>query len=244
MKCDIKRVFVRGDTHGDYDWLADWCIENFTTIRDVLIILGDSALRFESALKAREIARKTSVSAKPITIFAVRGNHDRPFTNQWQLDCNLMKCPLLDDRNPPMWHDKEFPNIWYFMDYGVYYIKEKKFLIVGGAYSVDWEYRQFHHWTWYPEEQLTTDEWFDLFDLVYNDTFDYVLTHTCPYDWRPTDLFMKFIDQSKVDSTTEEQLQYLTKIITWHHWYWGHFHADRDYGDGRRMFYNDIVQIL
>ena len=82
-----------------------------------------------------------------------------------------------------------------------------------------------------------------LFDLVYDDTFDYVLTHTCPYNWRPTDLFMKSVDQSKVDNTTEKQLQYLASIIAWHNWYWGHFHGDRDYGDGRRMFYNDIVEI-
>ena len=54
---------------------------------------------------------------------------------------------------------------------------------------------------------------------------------------------MKSVDQSKVDSTTEKQLQCLASIIAWRNWYWGHFHGDRDYGDGRRMFYNDIKEI-
>ena len=244
MKSNINRVFIRGDTHGDYDWLREWCNDNNTTRDDILIILGDSGIRFEGALTARECARKSFIRSMPITIFCVRGNHDRPFVNQWQLDCELVNCPFLDDKNPPMWHDIEYSNIWYFMDYGVYYIKNKSFLIVGGAYSVDKDWRIFNHWTWYPEEQLTVDEWLDLFDLTYDRGFNYVLTHTCPYDWRPTDLFMKSVDQSKIDSTTEEQLQYLSSIISWEHWYWGHFHGDRDYGDGRRMFYNDIIQIL
>lgn len=240
----INRVFCTGDTHGDFDWLRNWCINNQTTTNDILILLGDSALRFEGAHKAREQMRKSAVSKMPITIFVVRGNHDRPFCNGWEADCRLEHHPDLGDMSAPMWHDPEYPNIWYFADYGRYFIKNKVFLVVGGAYSVDKEYRQLMHWTWYPEEQLTNDEWLDLFDLVYDYGFDYILTHTCPYEWRPTDLFMKNIDQSKVDTTTEEQLSYLEKIITWKYWLWGHYHADRDYGDGRKMFYHDIDQIL
>lgn len=240
---EIKRVFIRGDTHGNYDWLREWCNDNNTTRDDILIILGDNSLRFEGALTARERARKSFVCSMPITIFCVRGNHDRPFTNQWQLDCELIPNPMLNSFNPPMWHDKEYPNLWYFMDYGVYYIKNRSFLIIGGAYSVDKFYRLAMHWTWYPEEQLTRDEWLDLLDLVHDRKFNYVLTHTCPYEWRPTDLFLKNIDQSQVDSSTEEWLSDVNKYINWEHWYWGHFHADRDYGDGRRMFYNDIVEI-
>lgn len=50
----MGRIFIRGDTHGNYDWLREWCDKNNTTTDDILIILGDSALRFEGALTARE----------------------------------------------------------------------------------------------------------------------------------------------------------------------------------------------
>ena len=41
---DYNRVFVRGDTHGYFDWLPDWCKENHTTTNDLLIILGDAGI--------------------------------------------------------------------------------------------------------------------------------------------------------------------------------------------------------
>ena len=46
MKYNINRIFVRGDTHGNYDWLKEWCYDNNTTTNDILIILGDNGLRF------------------------------------------------------------------------------------------------------------------------------------------------------------------------------------------------------
>lgn len=238
------RVFIRGDTHGDYTWLSEWCAENETTTEDILIILGDNTLRFEGANKPREQMRKELVSKQPITILAVRGNHDRPFRNGLEWDVELTKCPFVADSDPLMWYDNTYPNIWYFQDWGEYHICGRSFLIAGGAFSVDKEWRLLMHWTWYPEEQMTHEDWLNLFDWAHDRGFDFVLSHTCPFEWQPTDLFLKSIDQSKVDNTTERQLSYLASIISWHHWYFGHFHDNRDLAEDIHMLFDKVVRII
>lgn len=238
----VNRVFITGDRHGDFDWLPDWCRENQTTTDDILILLGDHALRFEGANRPREVNRKKLVAAQPITIFALRGNHDRPYYKEdgtvWE-DIELTECPLLDNRDygglllfeDKMWHDKTFYNIWYFQDGKEYFIKNKNFFTYGGAYSVDKEWRQLMHWTWYPNEIVSSGEHAAALDTIDHHHFNYVLTHTCPTDWQPVDLFMRGLDQSKVDTRMEEYLDDVLRYIGgYEHWYFGHYHANRDYG--------------
>ena len=57
--------------------------------------------------------------------------------------------------------------------------------------------------------------------------FDVVLSHTCPYSWRPTDLFLKGVDQSTVDNTMELWMDELKDTFIWDHYFFGHYHADR-----------------
>ena len=261
----INRVFIRGDTHGDFDWLPDWCRENKTTTNDILILLGDHALRFEGIKKPREAMRKQLVAAQPITIFALRGNHDRPYykedDSEWD-DIELKVCPLLTQEyvssnlkcyDDEMWHDKDYPNIWYFQDGGHYCIKNKTFFAYGGAYSVDKEWRQLMHWTWYPNEIVSSRRHCEILDIIDHRHFDYVLTHTCPTEWQPTDLFMKNIDQSKIDHTMEKYLSdVLRHIGGYNYWYFGHYHDNRNYGkmseyewNGETiMLFDKIVRII
>jgi 3-oxoacid CoA-transferase subunit A len=63
--------------------------------------------------------------------------------------------------------------------------------------------------------------------LATNDSFDLVLSHTCPYRYRPTDLFLPFIDQSAVDTTMERWMDELHDHIRFKTWLWAHYHADR-----------------
>ena len=51
---NYNRVFVRGDTHGYFDWLPDWCEENHTTKDDALIILGDASILYYGPTKNKE----------------------------------------------------------------------------------------------------------------------------------------------------------------------------------------------
>ena len=241
----INRIFIRGDTHGDFTWLSDFCEGYETTIDDVLIILGDSALRFEGPNSFREKHRKEIVAALPITLFVLRGNHDRPYDVGG--DVILTECPLLDESpwySRAMWHDESYPNIWYFQDGGQYKIKDKTFLTIGGAYSVDKEYRQFMHWTWYEGEQLDRETQLDILDNVDHGRFDYILTHTCPYSLRPTDLFLTGIDQSKVDNSTELWLEDVFNCVEFSYWLFGHYHENRCYGRVDKYEWHGEVEML
>ena len=45
---------------------------------------------------------------------------------------------------------------------------------------------------------ITREEFCNILDKIDHHYFDYVITHTCPEAWMPTDLFMKGVDSSKI----------------------------------------------
>ena len=93
----------------------------------------------------------------------------------------------------------------------------------------------------------------DILDKIDHQSFDYVFTHTCPEDWQPTDLFLSGINQSKVSKRMEQFLTTVSEIIDFKHWYFGHFHDDRENIDYNRthggqgnvsMLFNKIVRVM
>ena len=124
-----------------------------------------------------------------------------------------------------------------------------KTLSLPGAYSVDKYYRLARHLTWYKDEQLDEKEMELGRNLCRNEApFDLVLSHTCPYPYEPTDLFLAGLDQSTVDSTMERYLGEIEFNLDYKRWAFGHFHADRLYpwADGRQMlmlFNENVVNL-
>ena len=139
--------------------------------------------------------------------------------------------------------EKEFPYIRYFKDGGTYMIDGKRVLTIGGAYSVDKEYRLARGSGWFESEQLTADERAKIFNRVCGQHFDVVLSHTCPLDWEPIDLFLPFIDQSTVDKTMEIWLNEVKDIITFDLWCFAHFHKDREERPFVEQLYESIVPL-
>lgn len=238
----INRIFIRGDTHGNTDWVPDFCKENKTIKNDVMIILGDSAFRFEGPKNSREIARKSATNNYNLTFFILRGNHDRPY-NEGE-DVSLTQCSLLDKSNPPMWHDQNYPNLWYFQDGEKYTIKDRTFLTIGGAYSVDKFYRLSRGWTWYENEQISDELHLDILDRFHDLRFNYILTHTCPISWEPTWLFINGIKQSMVDKSTEYYLEDVLRYISYDHWFFGHYHDDYYFGKISQYDWNGDTTML
>ena len=68
---------------------------------------------------------------------------------------------------------------------------------------------------------------------------DVVLSHTTPYQYRPTDLFIPGLDQSTVDSSTEKWLRDIEERLVYEKWYAGHFHCDRK-TDKMEIMYRDV----
>ena len=221
----IKNWFITGDTHGKacikarLNYLKEHCpdCEPYET---ALIILGDVGFNYyknKTDWKTKHMAEEFGY-----TIYCLRGNHEeRP---------SIMNYPLKWDADVlgEVYVEEEFPSIRYFKDEGeVYLIAGFLCLTVPGAYSVDKFYRLQNNWEWFPHEQLCESERQALQDKVCNRHFDIVLSHTCPFDWMPTDLFLPIIDQSTVDNSMEKWLMNLRDKITWGYWFFGHFHSDR-----------------
>ena len=223
----FKRVWVTGDTHGNFKWLKSWCESHNTGKNtDLLIICGDAGLMYYGQDDWREEYIKKFVQEEcPITLLCVRGNHEaRPANYK-----NIQFVTLEDDPIIPSgyYFEPNYPDIWYVADGSTFNINDKRCLFIGGAYSVDKEYRQLMGWHWFADEELTYEEQLNILDKIDHKRFDFVFTHTCPEDWQPYDLFMSSIDQSKVSKKMEQFLTTISEIIDFDHWYFGHFHAHR-----------------
>lgn len=222
----FERVWITGDTHGNFEWLVDWCEKHETHKNtDLLIILGDAGLMYYGQNKWREKNLKQMVQDCPITILCVRGNHEaRPMNYKDVQFVELSHDPCVPNG---YYYECDYPDIWYAHDGATFYINDKRCLFIGGAYSIDKEYRQMMGWRWFADEELTNEEMNDILDKVDHRQFDYVFTHTCPEPWEPRDLFLSFVDQSKVSKRMEQFLDTVANIIDFKHWYFGHFHAHR-----------------
>ena len=142
--------------------------------------------------------------------------------------------------NGEVYMEKRFPNIRYLRDGGIYSINGYKTLVIGGAYSVDKWYRLQRGWRWFEDELITTEEMNKISNEVEEQSFDLVLTHTCPLDWEPTDLFIGGIDQTKVDTSMEVWMNTLKDNISWKVWLFAHFHTDRMQQKGVEICYQRI----
>ena len=227
----MRNVYITGDTHGDLYNVIQFCEKNSTTIDDVLIILGDTG--FNYYLNYKDERLKHEASKLPITLFCVRGNHEeRPE--------NIESYKMKSFADGSVYYETEYPNILFAEDGGMYDFNGKRCLCIGGAYSVDKNYRLMCGWHWFEQEQLSIDEQEVIISEIYELSdrhFNYVFTHTCPYSVRPTHLFLSGIDQSSVDNSMEHFLEDVADhMITFDRWYFGHFHDEWSTGKYQMVF--------
>lgn len=221
----FKRVWVTGDTHGQFDWLKSWCKNNHTTYEDALIILGDAGIMYYDQEHEQTKKIKQLISECPITLLCIRGNHEaRPI--------HTKGIEFIYEENDPVipsgyYYESAYPNIRYIADGSTFNINGNRCLFIGGAYSVDKEYRLMSGWRWFEDEELTDEEMTDILDKIDHKHYDYVFTHTCPEKWQPRDLFLSIFDQSKVSKKMEQFLTTVSEIITFRYWYFGHYHDNR-----------------
>lgn len=202
-----------------------------------IIILGDAG--FNYFLDNRDDERKDELAKLPLTFYLVRGNHEARPESLIGIETVYDEAVQGEVRVQPRW-----PQIKYLMDGGIYTIQGLRTLVIGGAYSVDKLYRLATGDQWFQDEQLNEKERADIFrSLDYTNNFDLVLTHTCPIDWEPTDLFLKGINQSTIDNTMEQWLKEVREKINWKIWLFGHFHDDRLERPGVEMFFQDITPL-
>lgn len=248
----IKNFLIRGDCHGQFDWMYNGCLDGYTPEETAIFILGDCCLDFY--LNKTDLHKKQEIDSRGYYIYWVRGNHEaRPQ--------DIEGYEVISDStvHGQVYCDPRFPHLRAFLDYGFYQIDEYSCFVIGGAYSIDkyWRLLRFglteetnnpKKTGWFANEQLSPEERKDCFQKakLFSSTgkeVDFVLTHTCPLRFQPTDLFLYSIDQSSVDSTTEKFLDEIADVLNWKVWLFGHYHADRIECPRVEQYYNNLEDI-
>ena len=233
----MENWILTGDTHMETRIRLKQIQDNgYEPAKTAVIILGDVSLNY--TLRKQDFRRKHEVSKYGYTLYCVRGNHEsRPE--------KVKGMKLIFDENVQgmVYMEDAFPLIRYFQDGGEYIINGYSVLVVGGAYSVDKEQRLKTDMAWFPDEMLSIDEMKQILSKVKGKSFDFVLTHTAPISWEPTDLFLHSIQQDTVDKSMEIWLDILRENINWKIWCFGHYHTDRIERHRVEQFYQEFENL-
>lgn len=229
-------IYITADTHGKFRRITDFLEEGPITPDDVLIILGDAGFNYDT-VPGSGLRRKAPVNHYGIPILSLQGNHE------------LRPEHIHTYREIP-WHggivyqEERYPNLLFAKDGELYTFDDRTLLVCGGAYSVFKEYRIRKGLSWYPDEQPSeqikarVERQLDRLDWE----TDIVLTHTCPSKAVPKEKYIPGVDQSRVDTSTEDWLDTIEDRLTYREWYCGHWHINKQV-DKIRFVYKDIIQI-
>ena len=214
----MNKWFLTGDFHGREITIKERLMK-YTEPEDNVIILGDAGLNYYGNYKDKSL--KYMVNSYGRNIYCVRGNHEmRPEDVEGMIS-------VYDEKVcNNVYVEEQFPHIKYLKDGATYIIDGKKCLVLGGAYSIDKEYRQLMGWGWFENEQLSADEMKGIAEQYKGETFDCILSHTCPTSFQPRAMFLPYIDQSKVDNSMEVWMEEFKDSIEWNEWLFGHYHGN------------------
>lgn len=227
--------YITGDCHGDFKKVHFFCEHNKTTKDDILIILGDAGLNYWMN-KSDENSKK-KLEELPISFLMIHGNHEeRPY--------NIPTYKEREWHGGVVYYEEKYPSLLFAKDGEVYDLGGKKGIAIGGAYSVDKNYRCMVGIPWFSDEQPsvqikeTVERQLECLDWK----VDYIFSHTCPCLVMPRDLFLNFVDQRIVDNSTEEWLDTICSKTNFERWYFGHFHDNRITGSFT-MLYEAIYEL-
>lgn len=207
-------IYITGDTHREFYRLHN--IEK--NKNNMLIILGDTGINYY--LDERDKTLKEQLNSYNIKLFCVQGNHEeRPE--------NISTYKEIDMFGGKVFIEEAYPNLIFAKNGELYDIDNKKVLVIGGAYSVDKNYRIIYRYPWFKDEQLSKEEVDNILNKYKGQHIDIVLSHTCPLKYEPTEVFMKGIDQSNVDKSMEKFLDKVEESIDYDKWYCGHYHIEK-----------------
>lgn len=228
-------IILKGDTHGTFDEVFEFCEEYETTTDDVMVILGDAGINYH--LDNRDVDLKEELSNLPITLFCIHGNHEERPSN-------------ISSYKEKIWHggivlyEEEYPSILFAHDGEIYEFDGRKAIVIGGAYSIDKFYRISGGAPWFEDEQ--PDEAIKTYVEAQlkkvNWRVDFVFSHTAPLSYEPREAFLPNIDQSSVDKSTEEWLDTIEQKLDYDEWYCGHYHVDMNKGKVRILF-EDFLEL-
>ena len=211
-------IYYTGDIHGSHFELAAFCRRFKLTEEDTVILLGDVGANYYGGKRNQEL--KYALNKLKPTILCIHGNHEmRPssiptyLTKEWN--------------GGLVWYEEKYPNLLFAKDGEIFTLEGLRHFVIGGAYSVDKFYRLSRHYGWWADEQPSEEIKAYVTKQLATHSVDIVLSHTCPFKYEPTEVFLPGIDQSTVDDSTERWLDRIEDTVGYKAWFCGHWHVDK-----------------
>lgn len=226
-------VFITGDTHIPYDTeklnTKNFPAQKTMTKKDYLIVLGDFGLLWHE--------NKTYYWWK-------EWFDERNFTTLW-IDGNHENHAWIDSLPVSEWNGgkvhKITDSIIHLMRGQLFTIEGKTFWTFGGANSIDKEHRQEYISWWAREQGSYSEQQEGLANLrKVNNQVDYILTHTCPDELVEPMFYPKHMESS---APTGKYLDFVSDIVQYSHWYFGHWHEDKDF-DKYTVLYQTVRHLI
>lgn len=227
------RIIITGDLHGNPERLQFIQRKENLTAEDVIVVLGDVGANYY--LSKRDLQMKQAMNALGCITFCVHGNHEaRPQTIPSYREKTWNGGRVL--------YEKAFPNILFPVDGDIFELIGNRCIVIGGAYSVDKYYRLARGYQWFPDEQPDEETKRYVESQLQDHKIDVVFSHTCPYKYTSTEMFLPGIDQSTVDNSTEFWLDTLEDNLDYTAWCCGHWHTDKK-SDKIHFLYHCYVEL-
>ena len=188
------------------------------------IILGDAGFLWPENEESETYNYK-ELAKRPFPVLYVVGNHEPVLgrSDLPEVDIGIGEKVVLVN--------KENPFIAYLKRGKIYNIENHKFLVLGGALSIDKVYRVPGR-SWWEQEYWSNEEKTALFSLLENDNnFDYVLSHTGPsrINRAANNIDIFYIPKIKDEVSALNEI--IDEKITCKQWFCGHWHKDIYYFD-------------
>ena len=218
---EYKMIYITGDTHGNqYKWVEQ--IESVISPADIIIVCGDFGVGFWNGRYWSEETFYDFLSAQKYTVLFIDGNHenfDKLYSDPIETWCGGRVHKIRQ-------------NVIHLMRGEVYCIEDISIFVMGGGYSID-KYLRTEGVSWWSQEMPSEEEYDNALENLRNADFkvDYIITHTAPSE---TVYYLSTLRSLgiKNDVVQERQLTiFLDEIqrkVTYKHWYFGHFHVDRE----------------
>lgn len=226
-------IYITGDTHGTFNRFSK---KNMDVLDiqfkagDYIIICGDCGLVWDIYSYKTIRWWNNWFKEKGVTLLFIDGNHENH--------------DMLNDMDVINKFDgkvhKINSHIYHLMRGEVYNIEGKTIFCMGGAKSVDREYRV-NGKTWWSDELPSQQEYNNAYENIYKTNhIDYIITHTAPSSLVP--LLIDSLD-TNIPNELTIILDDIYNNVKFSKWYCGHFHKDTNVTDNFRCLYYDIIKL-
>ena len=207
-------IYITGDTNGDFHRFNHLNLND----EDMMIILGDVGINYY--LDEYDKKLKERLSKYNFKFFCIQGNHEeRPE--------NISSYHEVGMFGGQVYIEDEYPNLIFAKNGELYNLNGKSILVIGGAYSIDKDYRIIKGYPWFKNEKSSELERKSILEKYTGRHVDIILSHTCPLKYEPKESFKLSLPQELIDKSMENFLNEVEEKIDYDKWYCGHYHIEK-----------------